>query len=158
MTCLFSIQFSNTHIIFKAVAVCAVMPCNLVDRCQNFVTICCLHLYVTTVPPQDHNLINHYDKVKCFLPVLTAPGAWLPVFPQCWLTLRLLPCPSMGNMICLLYLDGFFFSLMPLHVQFNSIQFISCSVDPKGVVHMNFRGPPSWLWQKCNRLLRLGCP
>ena len=27
--------------------------------------------------------------------------------------------------------------------------------------HMSFcglRGPPSWAWQKCNRLLRLGCP
>ena len=23
-------------------------------------------------------------------------------------------------------------------------------------VHTNFRGPPSWLWRKCNRLLRLG--
>ena len=25
-------------------------------------------------------------------------------------------------------------------------------------VHTNFRGPPSWLWRKCNRLLRLGRP
>ena len=33
-----------------------------------------------------------------------------------------------------------FFFLMPPHV------------------HMNFRGPPSWLWRKCNRLLRLGRP
>ena len=32
------------------------------------------------------------------------------------------------------------FSLMPPHV------------------HTNFRGPPSWLWRKCNRLLRLGRP
>ena len=25
-------------------------------------------------------------------------------------------------------------------------------------VHTKFRGPPSWLWRKCNRLLRLGHP
>ena len=25
-------------------------------------------------------------------------------------------------------------------------------------VQTNFRGPPSWLWRKCNRLLRLGRP
>ena len=25
-------------------------------------------------------------------------------------------------------------------------------------VHTKFRGPPSWLWRKCNRLLRLGRP
>ena len=25
-------------------------------------------------------------------------------------------------------------------------------------VHTNFRGPPSWLWRKCNQLLRLGRP
>ena len=25
-------------------------------------------------------------------------------------------------------------------------------------VHTNFRGPPSWLWRKCNRLLMLGRP
>ena len=25
-------------------------------------------------------------------------------------------------------------------------------------VHANFRVPPSWLWRKCNRLLRLGRP
>ena len=34
----------------------------------------------------------------------------------------------------------FFFFLMPPHV------------------HTNFRGPPSWLWRKCNRLLSLGRP
>jgi len=25
-------------------------------------------------------------------------------------------------------------------------------------VYTNFRGPPSWLWRKCNRLLKLGSP
>jgi len=25
-------------------------------------------------------------------------------------------------------------------------------------VHTNFRGPPSWLWRKCNRILRMGPP
>jgi hypothetical protein len=96
----------QTHIIFKAVNVWAVMPWSLVDKCQCFGRICCLHLQVITVSPQDHNLINHHDKVKCFVPVLTAPDAWLPVLPQLWLPLRLLPCPSVGNMLCLLHLDG----------------------------------------------------
>ena len=88
-----------------AVAVCVVMPWNLVDRCQYFGRIRCAHLHVITAPPQDHNLINDHDKVKCFVPVPTAPGAWHPMFPQLWLPLRLLPCPSMGNKLCVLHLD-----------------------------------------------------
>ena len=31
-----------------------------------------------------------------------------------------------------------------------------CQIPPH--VHTNFRGPRSWLWRKCNRLLRLGRP
>ena len=84
----------KTHIIFKDVAVCAVMPCSLVDRYQRFQRICCLHLHVITMPPQDYNLINHHDKVKCFVPLLSASGAWLPVLPQRWLPILVLPRPS----------------------------------------------------------------
>jgi len=75
----------QTHIIFKAVAVWTVKPWCLVDRCQRFGRICRLHIHIITVPPQDHNLINYRDKVKCFVPVLNAPGAWPPVLPQ-WAT------------------------------------------------------------------------
>ena len=39
-----------------------------------------------------------------------------------------------------IYIYIFFFFLMQPHV------------------HTKFRGPPSWLWRKCNRLLRLGRP
>ena len=35
----------------------------------------------------------------------------------------------------------------------------SCHISPNAPhVPTNFRGPPSWLWRKCNRLLRLGRP
>jgi len=72
----------QTHMVFKAAALWAVRTWSLVDRCPCFGRICCLHLHVITVPPQGHNLINHHDKARCSVPVLTAPGTWLPVLLQ----------------------------------------------------------------------------
>ena len=45
-------------------------------------------------------------------------------------------CPSFIN----IFFSFFLSFLMPPHV------------------HTNFRGPPSWLWRKCNQLLRLERP
>ena len=79
------------------VAVSFVISWHLVENCQYFGRIRFLFLYVFTVPSQDHNLINHHEKVKYFVPVLTVPGAWHPMFPQLWPPLRLLPCPQWGT-------------------------------------------------------------
>ena len=62
----YSVFSFQTHIILKAEAVWIVMQWSLVDRCQCFGRICCLHLQVLRVPPEDHNLINDHDKVNFF--------------------------------------------------------------------------------------------
>ena len=99
---MFSFQ---TNIVLMTVAVSFVISWHLVENCQYFGRIRFLFLYVFTVPSQDHNLINHHEKVKYFVPVLTSSWCLASNVPTTVAASSSPPLPSMGNKLCVLYLD-----------------------------------------------------